>query len=153
MGEKLDALEDFHPERIANRILDMGDIVGLVERAAESFEAEKAEKLAKKMQKGEFDLDDLAEQLAQMRKMGGMQGLLGMLPGIGKVKNQVAAAGLDDKLIKRQEAIVQSMTREERRKPKILNGSRKRRIAAGSGTSGRWLGTSSRLRASSKPRR
>jgi signal recognition particle subunit SRP54 len=135
VGEKLDALEDFHPERIANRILDMGDIVGLVERAAESFEAEKAEKLAKKMQKGEFDLDDLAEQLAQMRKMGGMQGLLGMLPGIGKVKNQVAAAGLDDKLIKRQEAIVQSMTREERRKPKILNGSRKRRIAAGSGTS------------------
>jgi len=135
VGEKLDALEDFHPERIAGRILGQGDVVSLVERAAESFEVEKAEKLAKKMQKGEFDLDDLAEQLAQMRKMGGMQGLLGMLPGVGKMKNQIAAAGLDDKLIKRQEAIVHSMTREERRKPKILNGSRKRRIAEGSGTS------------------
>lgn len=134
-GEKLDALEDFHPDRIAGRILGQGDVVSLVEKAAESFEMEKAEKLAKKMQKGEFDLDDMAEQLAQMRKMGGMQGLLGMLPGIGKMKNQIAAAGLDDKLIKRQEAIVHSMTREERRKPKILNGSRKRRIAEGSGTS------------------
>lgn len=134
-GEKLDALEDFHPDRIAGRILGQGDVVSLVEKATESFEMEKAEKLAKKMQKGEFDLDDMAEQLAQMRKMGGMQGLLGMLPGIGKMKNQIAAAGLDDKLIKRQEAIVHSMTREERRKPKILNGSRKRRIAEGSGTS------------------
>ncbi|MDO9461653.1 MAG: signal recognition particle protein [Alphaproteobacteria bacterium] len=134
-GEKLDALEDFHPERIAGRILGQGDVVSLVERAAESFEVEKAEKLAKKMEKGEFDLDDLAEQLAQMRKMGGMQGLLGMLPGVGKMKNQIAAAGLDDKLIKRQEAIVHSMTRLERRKPKVLNGSRKRRIAEGSGTS------------------
>ncbi len=110
-------------------------MVSLVEKAAESFEVEKAEKLAKKMQKGEFDLDDLAEQLAQMRKMGGMQGLMGMLPGVGKMKNQIAAAGLDDKMIKRQEAIVHSMTQLERRKPKILNGSRKRRIAAGSGTS------------------
>ena len=134
-GEKLDALEDFHPDRIAGRILGQGDVVSLVEKAAESFEMEKAEKLAKKMQKGEFDLDDMAGQLAQMRKMGGLQGLLGMLPGVGKMKNQIAAAGLDDKLIKRQEAIVHSMTREERRKPKILNGSRKRRIAEGSGTS------------------
>jgi len=134
VGEKLNALEDFHPERIAGRILGMGDVVGLVERAAEHIEVEKAEKLAKKMQKGEFDLDDMAEQLAQMRKMGGMQGLLGMLPGIGKMKQQISAAGLDDTLIKRQEAIVHSMTRLERRKPKILDGSRKRRIAAGSGT-------------------
>lgn len=134
VGEKIEDLEDFHPERIAGRILGMGDVVSLVEKASEHVELEKAEKLVKKMEKGTFDLEDLADQLAQMRKMGGVQGLLGMLPGVGKMKNQMAAAGLDDKLIKRQEAIVSSMTPEERRKPKLLNGSRKRRVAAGSGT-------------------
>jgi signal recognition particle subunit SRP54 len=134
MGEKLDALDAFHPERVAARILDMGDVVSLVEKAAETIDKEKAEKLAKKLKKGEFDMDDLAEQLKQMRSMGGMQGLLSMLPGVGKVKDQLAAAGLDDKLIKRQEAIIHSMTRQERTKPDIINGSRRKRIAAGSGT-------------------
>jgi signal recognition particle subunit SRP54 len=134
VGEKLDALEVFHPERVAARILDMGDVVSLVERAAETIDKEKAEKIARKMKKGEFDMDDLAEQLKQMRNMGGMQGLLSMLPGVGKVKDQLAAAGLDDKLIKRQEAIIHSMTKAERTKPDLINGSRRKRIAAGSGT-------------------
>ncbi len=111
----------------------MGDVVSLVERAAETIDREKAEKLAKKMKKGEFDMDDLAEQLKQMRKMGGMQGVLAMLPGVGKVKEQLSAAGLDDKLLKRQEAIIQSMTKKERAKPDILNGSRRKRIAGGAG--------------------
>ncbi len=134
IGEKIDALEVFHPARVAARILDMGDVVSLVEKAAETIDKEKAEKLARKMKKGEFDMDDLAEQLKQMRSMGGLQGLLSMLPGVGKVKDQLAAAGLDDKLIKRQEAIIHSMTRVERTKPDIINGSRRKRIAAGSGT-------------------
>jgi signal recognition particle subunit SRP54 len=133
MGEKLDAIEAFHPARVAARILDMGDVVSLVEKAAETIDKEKAEKLAKKMKKGEFDMNDLAEQLGQMRKMGGMQGLLSMLPGVGKMKDQLAAAGLDDKLIKRQEAIISSMTRVERSKPDIINGSRRKRIAGGAG--------------------
>jgi signal recognition particle subunit SRP54 len=133
VGEKLDALEAFHPARVAGRILDMGDVVGLVERAAENFDKEQSEKLAKKMKKGEFDMNDLAEQLRQMKKMGGMQGLLAMLPGVGKVKDQLDAAGLDDKILTRQEAIISSMTREERSKPDVINGSRRKRIAAGSG--------------------
>src|SRR5919202_924515 len=133
-GEKLDALEDFHPERVASRILGMGDIVSLVEKAAETIDAEKAQKIARKMTAGEFDIDDLAEQLAQMQKIGGMSGVLGMLPGIGKIKKQLDAANLDDKVIKRQRAIIQSMTPAERRKPEILKASRKKRIAAGSGT-------------------
>ena len=132
-GEKIDALEDFHPRRIAGRILGQGDVVSLVERAAETIDAEKAEALAKKMQKGIFDLDDLAEQLRQMRRMGGMQGILGMLPGIGKMKDQLASAGMDDKMLKRQEAIILSMTKEERKTPDVLNGSRRKRIAKGSG--------------------
>ena len=132
-GEKLDALEAFHPARIASRILDMGDVVSLVEKAAETIDRDKAEKLAKKMKKGELDFNDLADQLSQMRKMGGMQGLLGMLPGVGKIKNQLAAAGLDDRMLKRQEAIISSMTKEERVKPELLNGSRRKRIAAGAG--------------------
>ncbi|HEX3484892.1 MAG TPA: signal recognition particle protein, partial [Micropepsaceae bacterium] len=111
-GEKLDALEAFHPARLASRILDMGDVVSLVEKAVEHVDREKAEKLAKKMKKGEMDFNDLADQLSQMRKMGGMQGLLGMLPGVGKIKDQLAAAGLDDRLLKRQEAIISSMTRQ-----------------------------------------
>jgi len=132
-GEKLDALEAFHPQRIASRILDMGDVVTLVEKAVEHVDREKAEKLAKKMKKGELDFNDLADQLVQMRKMGGMQGLLGMLPGIGKVKDQLAAAGLDDRVLKRQEAIISSMTKEERAEPDLINGSRRKRIAGGAG--------------------
>jgi len=133
-GEKMDALEEFHPRRIADRILGMGDIVSLVERAAETIDAEKAAAMAKKMQAGKFDLEDLAEQLRQMQKMGGMGGLMGMLPGMGKMKDQIAAAGLDDGVFKRQLAIISSMTRQERRNPDILKHSRKQRIAKGSGT-------------------
>ncbi|MFN9780192.1 MAG: signal recognition particle protein [Alphaproteobacteria bacterium] len=132
-GEKIDALEDFHPRRIAGRILGQGDVVSLVEKAAETVDQEKAEALARKMQKGQFDLDDLAEQLRQMRRMGGMQGIMSLLPGIGRMKDQMATAGLDDRMLKRQEAIILSMTREERRNPDVLNGSRRKRIAKGSG--------------------
>ena len=132
-GEKLDALEAFHPERVAGRILDMGDVVSLVERAAETLDKEKAEKIARKMKKGEFDMDDLAEQLRQMKRLGGMSGVLAMLPGVGRVKDQLATAGLDDKLLSRQEAIILSMTKTERTKPDIINGSRRKRIAAGAG--------------------
>jgi len=133
-GEKIDAIEPFHPDRIAGRILGMGDVVSLVERAAETADQEETEKLARKMQKGEFDLDDLAGQLRQLRRMGGMSGMLGMLPGIGKIKKQLDEANIDESIIKRQEAILSSMTKAERRNPKLLNGSRRRRIAAGSGT-------------------
>jgi signal recognition particle subunit SRP54 len=134
VGEKLDALEPFHPERIAGRILDMGDVVSLVEKAAETVDQEEAEKLALKMQKGSFDLDDLAQQLKQLRKMGGMSSLMGMLPGVGKIKKQLSEANIDESVLKRQEAIISSMTKRERKNPKVLNGSRRRRIAAGSGT-------------------
>ena len=133
-GEKMDALEEFYPKRIANRILGMGDIVSLVERASETIDAEKAAAMAKKMQAGKFDLDDLADQLRQMQKMGGMGGIMGMMPGMGKMKDQMAAAGLDDKTFTRQIAIIQSMTRKERANPDLLKHSRKKRIAAGSGT-------------------
>jgi signal recognition particle subunit SRP54 len=133
-GEKLDALEVFQPERIAGRILGMGDVIGLVEKAQETIQKEDAEKLAKKMMKGEFTLDDLADQLGQLRKMGDMKGLLGMLPGVGKIKDQIAKANIDERQLARQQAIIQAMTKAERRNPKILNGSRRRRIAAGSGT-------------------
>jgi signal recognition particle subunit SRP54 len=134
VGEKWDALEDFHPERIAGRILGMGDIVSLVEKAAQTIDAEKAQAMAARMKKGEFDLEDMAEQIRQMEKLGGMGGVLGMMPGIGKLKNQIDEAGLDDKVLRRQRAIIQSMTPHERRNPKVLDGKRKRRIAAGSGT-------------------
>ena len=133
VGEKLDALEAFHPSRVADRLLDMGDVVSLVEKASETIDREQAEKLARKMKKGQFDMEDLADQLKQMRRLGGMQGVLSMLPGVGKVKDQLAAAGLDDGMLKRQEAIIQSMTRKERAKPDILNGSRRKRIAGGAG--------------------
>jgi signal recognition particle subunit SRP54 len=133
-GEKVEALEPFHPERIAGRILGMGDVVSLVEKAAETADEEEAAKLARKMQKGEFDLDDLAGQLRQIRRMGGMTGMLGMLPGVAKVKKQLSQANIDETILKRQEAIIGSMTKAERRNPKLLNGSRRRRIAAGSGT-------------------
>jgi signal recognition particle subunit SRP54 len=133
-GEKMDALEDFHPARVANRILGMGDIVSLVEKAAETIDAEKAQRIADRMRKGKFDLDDLAEQLAQVEKIGGLGGIMGMLPGIAKMKDQIASAHLDDRIIKRQRAIILSMTRQERRNPDLLKASRKKRIAAGSGT-------------------
>ena len=134
-GEKLDALEEFHPDRIANRILGMGDVVGLVEKAAETLDAEKAEKIAQKMRKGVFDLDDLSAQFDQMKKLGGIGSVLGMLPGVAKAKKQIEDANLDDVFVKRQQAIISSMTAKERRNPKLLNASRKRRVAGGSGTS------------------
>jgi signal recognition particle subunit SRP54 len=133
-GEKLDALEDFHPSRIADRILGMGDIVSLVEKAAATIDAEKAARVAEKMRKGAFDLADLRDQLLQMQNMGGIGGLMGMMPGIAKMKNQIANAGLDEKVLKRQMAIIDSMTPKERRNPDLLKASRKRRIAEGSGT-------------------
>ena len=132
-GESLDALEVFHPDRIASRILGMGDVVGLVERAAETVEREEAARLEEKMRKGAFDLDDLAGQLRQIRRMGGMDGIMGMLPGVGKVKRQLADARIDEAALRRQEAIIQSMTPRERRNVKLLNASRKRRVAEGSG--------------------
>ncbi len=135
VGEGLDALEDFHPDRIASRILGQGDIVSLVEKAAENIEQEEAERLARKMQKGNMDLDDMAAQLRQMRKMGGLSGLMAMLPGVSKVQQQMAESKMDAKLIVRQEAIISSMTPKERKNPKIIQASRKRRVAAGSGTS------------------
>ncbi|MDE1967775.1 MAG: signal recognition particle protein [Alphaproteobacteria bacterium] len=133
-GEKLDALEPFHAERIASRILGMGDIVSLVEKAAETADRDEAEKLARKIEKGGFDLDDLASQLKQLRKMGGMGGILSHLPGIAKVKKQLDQANIDETMLKRQEAILSSMTKGERKNPKLLNASRRQRIAAGSGT-------------------
>lgn len=135
VGEKVDAIESFQPERIAGRILGMGDVVGLVERAAEAIQQEDAERLAKKLVKGEFSLQDMADQFSQLRKLGDVKGLLGMLPGIGKLKQQIADANIDEKAIGRQEAIILSMTPEERQNPKLLNASRRRRVAAGSGTS------------------
>ena len=132
-GEKTDALEDFHPDRIAGRILGMGDVVSLVEKAAAHIDAEKAARVAEKMRKGQFDLNDMREQLQQMAKMGGIGGLMGMMPGIAKIKNQIAAAGIDDHILKRQMAIIDSMTRQERKHPDILKASRKKRIAAGAG--------------------
>jgi signal recognition particle subunit SRP54 len=134
VGEKWDALEDFHPQRIAGRILGMGDVVSLVEKAAQTIDAEKAHAIAQKMRKGSFDLADLADQLVQLQKLGGMSSMLGMLPGIGKIKKQIDGAKLDDSVIKHQRAIIQSMTPKERRNPKILDGKRKRRVAGGSGT-------------------
>lgn len=133
-GEKLDALEEFDAGRVAGRILGMGDIVGLVEKAATTLDATKAQEMAERMRKGAFDLDDLAEQLRQMQRIGGMSGVMSLLPGIGKAKQQIEAAGLDDGMFRRQGAIISSMTREERRNPDVLKASRKKRIAAGSGT-------------------
>ena len=133
-GEKMDALDEFHPGRIANRILGMGDIVSLVEKAAQTIDQEKALRIADKMRKGKFDLDDMREQLAQVEKLGGIGGLMGMMPGIAKMKDQLASANLDGKVVGRQVAIINSMTPGERRNPDVLKASRKKRIAAGSGT-------------------
>ena len=134
-GERIDALEEFHPERVAGRILGMGDVVGLVEKVTENVDREEAEKLATKMAKGSFDLDDYAAQLRQINKMGSLSGILGMLPGVGKIKQQIEDANLDTSMLKRQSAIISSMTKKERRAPDVIKASRKRRIAAGSGTS------------------
>ncbi len=134
VGENLDALEVFHPDRIASRILGMGDVVGLVEKAAETIEQEDIEKLEAKMLKGQFDLEDMAQQLKQMRRMGGMEGMMAMLPGVAKIKKQVAEAQIDERQLVRQEAIISSMTPRERQHAKLINASRKRRIAGGSGT-------------------
>ena len=135
VGEKLDALEDFHPDRVASRILGMGDVVSLVEKAAATIEEAEAEKLAKKFQKGQFDLDDLGQQLKQMLKMGGLSGMMDLLPGMSKVQqDQIKKAKIDDGAIKRQLAILSSMTPVERRKPELIKASRKQRIANGSGT-------------------
>jgi len=132
-GEKLDAFEVYHPDRIAGRILDMGDVVSLVEKAAAEIDQVAAEKMAAKMQAGAFDFSDMAEQLKQMRKMGGLSGIMNMLPGMGKMKAAMENANIDDRIIKRQEAMIGSMTPEERRNVDLLNASRKRRIAKGSG--------------------
>ena len=132
-GEKLDALEPFHPDRIASRILGMGDVVSLVEKAQEQVEQEEAEALARKIEAGNFDLEDLAKQLRQLRKLGGLDGVMGMLPGARKARAQMEKANLDDRMIVRQEAMISSMTPAERRKPALIKASRKRRIAAGSG--------------------
>jgi len=133
LGEKLDAIEEFHPERIAGRILGMGDIVSLVEKAQATIEAEQAERMMKRFQKGQFNMNDLKMQLEQMLKMGGMEGIMGMMPGMGKMSQQMAEAGFDDSILRRQIALINSMTKKERANPQILQASRKRRIAAGAG--------------------
>jgi len=133
LGEKMDALETFEPERIAGRILGMGDIVALVEKAQETIEAEQAERMMKRFQKGQFNMNDLKMQLEQMLKMGGMEGIMGMMPGMGKMAKQVQEAGFDDSILKRQIALIQSMTKKERANPQLLQASRKKRIAAGAG--------------------
>ena len=134
VGERMDALEDFDPSRIAGRILGMGDIVSLVEKAAASIDREQAMRAAEKMRKGQFDLATCASSFSQMQKMGGMSGLMGMMPGVAKIKNQLAERNLDDSVLKRQMAIIDSMTPQERKSPDILKASRKKRIASGSGT-------------------
>jgi signal recognition particle subunit SRP54 len=132
-GEKLDALEDFHPERVAGRILGMGDVVGLVEKASETIDEAEAEKLARRMAKGQFNLEDFANQLKQINKMGSLSSIIGMLPGGAKLQQQVGDANIDPKMLKRQAAIISSMTVKERRTPELIKASRKKRIAAGSG--------------------
>jgi len=132
-GEKIDALEEFHPERVAGRILGLGDIAGLVERASETIDHDEAEKLAKKMMRGQFTLEDYASQLKQISKMGSISSILGMLPGMGAMKQQIENANIDTTIFKRQQAIIGSMTPKERRQPEIIKASRKKRIAAGSG--------------------
>ncbi len=130
----MDALEDFDPSRIAGRILGMGDIVALVEKAATSIDREQAMRAAERMRKGQFDLTDMREQLAGMQKMGGMSGLMAMMPGVAKIKSKMAERNLDDSILKRQMAIIDSMTPGERKHPDILKASRKKRVAAGAGS-------------------
>ena len=134
IGEKLDEIEFFHPDRVAGRILGMGDVVSLVEKTIETIDEDEAAKMAEKFKKGSFDLDDFAKQLKQLRSMGGMGAMMKMIPGLGKMAGQLDAAGMDDSLVKKQEAILSSMTQKERSQPALLNASRRRRIANGSGT-------------------
>jgi signal recognition particle subunit SRP54 len=133
LGEKMDAIETFEPDRIAGRILGMGDIVALVEKAQETIEAEQAERMMKRFQKGQFNMNDLKGQLEQMMKMGGMEGMMSMMPGMGKMKKAMAEGGFDDKILRQQVALINSMTKKERANPGLLQASRKKRIAAGSG--------------------
>ncbi|MGH1424135.1 MAG: signal recognition particle protein [Pseudooceanicola sp.] len=133
LGEKMDAIETFEPERVAGRILGMGDIVALVEKAQATIEQEQAERMMKRFTKGQFNMNDMKMQLEQMLKMGGMEGVMGMLPGMGKMTKQVQDAGFDDKAIIHQIALIQSMTKRERANPQLLQASRKKRIAAGAG--------------------
>jgi signal recognition particle subunit SRP54 len=133
LGEKMDAIETFEPSRIAGRILGMGDIVALVEKAQQTLEAEQAERMMKRFQKGQFNMNDLKMQLEQMMKMGGMEGVMGMMPGMGKMSKQMADAGFDDSILRRQIALINSMTKRERANPDLLQASRKKRIAAGAG--------------------
>jgi signal recognition particle subunit SRP54 len=134
IGEKIDNLEVFHPDRIANRILGMGDIVTLVEKASEDLDQEKLKKTEENLKKGQFSLEDYLSQLRQMKKMGGIEGVMAFLPGISKIKSQMDQAGVDEKIITQNEAVILSMTEKERQNPKIIDGSRKKRIANGSGT-------------------
>jgi len=134
IGEKVENFEVFHPDRIANRLLGMGDIVSLVEKAAEDLDEEKLKKTEEKLKKGQFSLEDYLSQLKQMKKMGGIEGIMSFLPGVSKVKSQMDQAGVDEKIITQNEAVILSMTKKERENPKIIDGSRKKRIANGSGT-------------------
>ena len=134
VGEKIDNLEEFHPDRIANRILGMGDIVSLVEKATQDIDEENLKKTEEKLKKGQFSLDDYLSQLRQMKKMGGIEGIMSFLPGVSKIKNQMDQAGVDEKIVSKNEAVILSMTKKERVNPKIIDGSRKKRIANGSGT-------------------
>jgi signal recognition particle subunit SRP54 len=133
VGEKISNLEKFSPERVADRILDMGDIVGIVEKAEKEIDEEEAEKLAKKLSKGNFDLEDFQKQLAQMKKLGGIKGILSLMPGVRKAKEAIEKSNLEDKTFLRMGAIISSMTKREKINPSIINGSRKKRIASGSG--------------------
>ncbi len=135
VGEKWNEIETFHPDRIAGRILGMGDVVSLVEKAVDTIDAADAQKMAAKLKKGQFDFDDLLSQMQQMKKMGGMGAMMKMLPGLGKMASQLEGAGIDDSIMKRQEALITSMTKAERANPGLLNASRKKRIAAGAGSS------------------
>merc|ERR1712093_553479 len=134
IGEKVENFEVFHPDRIANRILGMGDIVSLVEKAAEDLDEEKLKKTEENLKKGQFSLEDYLSQLRQMKKMGGIEGIMSFLPGVSKIKSQMDQAGVDEKIITQNEAVILSMTKKERENPKIIDGSRKKRIANGSGT-------------------
>ncbi|MBQ5479640.1 MAG: signal recognition particle protein, partial [Acetobacter sp.] len=134
IGEKLDALDEFYPERVAGRILGLGDIAGLVEKAADKLDHEESERLAHRMMAGKFDLNDYAAQIRQINRLGSISGILGMLPGMGKVKEALEEKNLDTSILKRQQAIISSMTKAERRTPSMIKASRKKRIAAGSGT-------------------
>ena len=134
VGEKIENFEVFHPDRIANRMLGMGDIVSLVEKASEDLDQENLKKTEEKLKKGQFSMEDYLSQLRQMKKMGGIEGIMSFLPGVSKIKSQMNQSGIDEKIITQNEAVILSMTKQERENPKIINGSRKKRIANGSGT-------------------